>query len=434
MPAALDRWECSYLASRRQGWLLVYGRRKTGKTWLLRRCVDWGLYATATGDGECIVEERGGGPRITGLGDCASLVAGWLRRGRGLAVLDEFQRLPRRYWELLAAVAGEAEPGLIACGSSMGVVRRVFDRRSPLLGLFEAFHVDLVDVADAIASLRRLGLGAREAVLWAVVARDPWLLRHVEPRGDPWRALAAHAAGLTPAARGLVGEVFEEEERQLTRVYDAVLRLLAEGYWRAAEIAARLYEAGLVSSPQPGSATGVLRVLEEMGLVKRVPLWRTRGARVYYRHRSPLLSLLYSVADVVEELGQPPSVEALRSRYGVELQFTLGELLARLHGARRGYSLQPSGRDVDVVLLDGRGRPLIGYEVKMGRMAAGEAEGYASWIRGLGIPRAGAVALEGFTAPPRGLDEALDAEAVAEAAEELSRRSRAEAAEGRIPG
>ena len=71
--------------------------------------------------------------------------------------MDEFQWLPERYWDLLGTVAQEAEERFVVCGSSLGIVSRVFDRRSPLLGLFEAFRVDLVSVADAIASLSRWG-------------------------------------------------------------------------------------------------------------------------------------------------------------------------------------------------------------------------------------------------------------------------------------
>ncbi len=419
----LNRWECNYLVENSNKWLLVYGRRKTGKTWLLRRCIEWSLYATITRSGECILEERDTGYRVAGLGECIDAIAKRLRRGSGSIVIDEFQRLPTRYWDVIALTGQEAEAGLIACGSSLGIAARIFNRNSPLLGLFEAFRVDLVDVADTITSLHNWGLPSREAVLWSVIARDPWLLMHVEPRGEPWRILAQHARGLVPAARGLIGEVFVEEERQLSRVYDATLRLLAGGYWRASDIAARLYAAGLVSSPQPGSATGVLGVLEEMGLVERIPLWRTRGARTYYRHRSPLVSLLYQVADSVDELGMTPGPEALRARYGLELQFTIGELLARRHASRRAYSIQPGGRDVDVVLLERRGHAAWGYEVKMGGVTVREAESIAAWIRSLGVPRAGVVTLGGVSGVVRGLDEVMDAEVLVEEAERLRRRT-----------
>ncbi len=102
----IERWECRLLRGLSRGgrWVLVYGRRKTGKTWLLRRCWDWVLYATVTGDGACIVEERGRGPRLVPVQDCIGAAASLIRRiGDGGVVVDEFQRLPRRYWELLAA-------------------------------------------------------------------------------------------------------------------------------------------------------------------------------------------------------------------------------------------------------------------------------------------------------------------------------------------
>ena len=417
----IHRWECSYLAkrSREQSWVLVYGRRKTGKTWLLRNCVNWGLYATVTHSGECIVEERAS-RRSIGLRECLSMATQWLRRQGESIVIDEFQRVPEKYWDLLAIAAQEAERSLILCGSSLGIARRIFDERSPLLGFFEAFRVDLASIADTIASLHGQGLGAREAVLWSIIVRDPWVLLHIKPQGEPWKLLAERAAGLVPAAKGLIGEVFSEEDRQLSRVYEAVLQLLAQGYWRAADIAAKLYEAGLSTSPQPGVATGVLRVLEEVGLVERIPLWRTRRARVYYRHRSSLVSLLYSIADYVEEVGETPSPDTLLARYGVELQFNLGELLAERKGLRRGYSIPQGGRDIDVVLLDKRGRPEWGYEVKMGRLDTREAENIAEWIRSLRIPHAGIVALGGVSGDTSRVDEALDAKAIVEEAEKLS--------------
>ena len=429
----IERRECSYLGAAGERWLLLYGRRKTGKTWLLRRCSGWTLYATVASDGHCILETRGKGRETLPAPSCVERIATALRR-RGVVVVDEFQRLPRSLWDHVAAASWEAEAGLRLCGSSMRLAAKVFSRNSPLLGLAAPLRVDIAAYSDTLASLRRAGLPPRDAALWAVVARDPWLLRHTAPgRSEPWRVLSAEAPRLLPAARGLVGEVFEEEERQLTRLYDAVLRLLAEGYWRAADIAQRLHQAGLAPSPEAGYATGVLAVLEEIGLVERVPLWRTRRSRRYYRHRSSLLALLYSVADEVEELGLTPSPDALRSRYGVELGFNIGEMMAERHGLARGYSIQPGGRDVDAVLLDRHGSPQWGYEVKAGPMSAGELRGLAEWLRSLGIPRAGAVALGGLPpAASRLLDDALDAEGLAELAarlaEEAAERARREAA------
>ncbi len=182
------------------------------------------------------MEERAS-KRSIGLRECLFMATQGLRKRGESIVIDEFQRVPEKYWDLLAITAQEAERSLILCGSSLGVARRVFDERSPLLGFFEAFHVGLASIADTIASLHGQGLGPREAVLWSIIVRDPWVLLHIRPRSEPWKLLAERAAGLVPAARGLIGEVFSEEDRQLSRIYEAVLQLLAQGYWRAADIA-----------------------------------------------------------------------------------------------------------------------------------------------------------------------------------------------------
>ncbi len=419
----IDRWECRALSSTKRGWLLVYGRRKTGKTWLLRRCTEWQLYATLTSTGECIITSRGDGRAgFVGLRDCLERVARMLAKRDVLVVLDEFQRLPRRYWDFIANIHAESEGRLIACGSAMRIANEVYGKSSPLLGVFAAFQVGIAYLPDTIVSLVEHGLGEREALLWALVARDPWILAHVEPRGNPWEALAVNASRLVPVARGLVGEVFSEEERQLTRLYDTVLSLLARGVWRAAEIAHSLYSLGLVSSPHPGMATGPLKTLESMGLVERIPLWRTRGSRVYYRQRSSLLAILYSVRDAVEELGLEPSPDQLAARYGLELQFSVGELLAEAKGLRRAYSIPVGEPDIDVVLLDKRERPVWGYEVKTGALGEAEARRAIERLKRHGIPFAGLVSL--VEKPPSLGDEQLGPAELVELARKAWREKR----------
>ena len=427
----IERWECSAVrrAAEEARWLLLYGRRKTGKTWLLRRCSNWSLYVTVTSEGSCIVEERGGSPRLLSPRQCLEDTVLPALRRPGVVVLDEFQRLPRIHWDSLAAASWDAEASLMLCGSSMAVARTVFERHSPLLGLLLPLHVDIASYEDTLVSLATAGLEPRQAALWAVVARDPWLLRHLAPAGDPAETLAREAHRLEPAARGLIGEVFEEEERQLTRLYDAVLSLLAQGYWSAASLAKKLHEAGLVSKPAPSSVTGVLDVLASMGLVQRLPLWRTRGARRYYRHRSSLLAVLYAAAPLVEEIGLQPSSEEIRSRLGLELGFNIGEMLAAEKNLRQGYSL-PGPRDIDVVLLDKKGRAKWGYEVKAGPMTQGEAEELARWLHSLGVENAGVVALAGIRGEARGLAEAIDAQGLLDRAQRLAEKRRQEAATG----
>jgi len=398
----IDRWECSLLRRHRESWLLLYGRRKTGKTWLLRNCVEWDVYAHVTRASQCILDSHGRAGLVE-LKECFETLGKTLRRG-GVVVLDEFQRLPDEYLDLVAFAHGDAEGRLYACGSSYGLVHRVFEPRSPLLGIFQALHVDIASTWDTIASLAHAGLDPEDAAIWAPLARDPWILAHVRPEGDPWRVLAAKAHTLAPTARGLIGEVFSEEGRSLTRTYEAVLELLAQGVWRASDIAHHLYTRRLASTPTPGTATGILAVLEKMGLVKSVPLWKTRGARRYYRHRSTLTSLLYRLSATVEA-GLTPDPETIRSWYGTEAQFDIGELLADYHGLTQAHTILPTGEDIDAVLLDKKGRPQWGYEIKLGAITRAEAAKAIERMRRLGIPAAGLISMT--RRPPRLGDKQL---------------------------
>ncbi len=410
----LDRGECVELAGTSAS-LLVYGRRKVGKTWLVRNCVEWDGYFLVTRDGRCFGE---GGLEPLEPGDCIKAVVGALGGG-GTVVVDEFQRLRPEYLDLLGHKLSTSKGRALLLGSSLSIVEKVFAAHSPLLGLVEAYRVDLADPGDTLVSLAaRCGLDAAEAAMWFGIARDPWILGLAEPGGDPVEVLVSRAERLTPAAPGLVGEVFSEERRALTRTYDAILRTLARGEWRLPVIAHRLHAAGLTPSGAPSHVTPYLSVLEKMGLVERVRLWRTRGARVYYRHRSTLLSLLYYMLDYVE-LGVKPGLEAVRSRYALELQFDLGELLARHKGLERAYMVSPEGWDVDVVLLDRRGRPVWGYEVKLGGITPSEARRAADRIRGAGIPRAGVVSLSEEPPEIREIDEALGPEHLLEMARKV---------------
>jgi hypothetical protein len=89
----------------------------------------------------------------------------------------------------------------VLSGSSFGVVERVFSRRSPLLGLVNPVDVGIVSYADAVASLAER-MGAREALLWAVVLRDPWVIPFADLSADPAQFVAENAGRLAIACSG----------------------------------------------------------------------------------------------------------------------------------------------------------------------------------------------------------------------------------------
>jgi len=73
-------------------WTLIYGRRKTGKTTLVKRNLRMDLYVLMADSGNVITLDD----RMVRVDVAMREVRVVLRRG-GVAVIDEFQRLPEVY-------------------------------------------------------------------------------------------------------------------------------------------------------------------------------------------------------------------------------------------------------------------------------------------------------------------------------------------------
>lgn len=85
-------------------------------------------------------------------------------------------------------------------------------------------------------------------------------------------------------AKGLIGEVFKEEERQLTYIYYKILLLLGEGIRRTSEIAGIIQPKG-----EELTISSMINKLVKMGLVQRIP---TLSRENFYKIRSSPLSLI----------------------------------------------------------------------------------------------------------------------------------------------
>ncbi len=375
---------------------------------MARLLVDWELYATVTRDNTVIVERRGHEPRAVSAEDAAREILSILR-DEGVVVLDEFQRLLERYWQMLALAHPDGTLVLVA--SSLGVVNKVFSTRSPLLGLVAPVRIGLISLGDAITSLVPR-LGPLDSVLWGVLLREPWLSAMPGVfSAKPWEWIADSANLLYSVAQSLVGEVFSEEERRLTRLYEAVLRLLGAGVWDSRTLATILHQRGLIETPSPSTVTGVLEKLGDMGLVVKTRLWRTRGKRVYYRHSSPLLAIVYGLAEKHAIDEYPQALGTLRETalalYARELQFSLAELLAEHHGGIPSYTILPHGEgDVDIVVLDKAAKkPIAAYEVKMGTCRRSDYLKTIERARKTGAEKIGIICLRGaIDKPPASLE------------------------------
>ena len=340
------------------GWVLLFGRRKTGKTYIVKHMVKHENYFFVTRGGLILEhDEQLSYPvfeeRIKNL----------LLKDITV-VVDEFQRLPGRFLDLLHYQSPESRAKLILVGSSLSVARKLMEKRSPLLGIVRPVRIGLIRPADVIRGLSNLE--PELALKIAPYIRDPWIIRFVNPANFRISEVINAIRFNVPA---LIGEVFSEEERNLTDRYELVMRALSLGNSSPGEIAG--YISGFIEKElRSQDVKSYLANLLRMGIASRIRL--TGRKRYIYGIESPLIDLFYYLdtklgyyeVDVpMDELENLASVKE-----GVYFERFVLDLIASIYGARVQRSIEP---EIDGILVK-RGRIVASVEVKMGSISREE--------------------------------------------------------------
>lgn len=371
-------------------WLLVYGRRKVGKTFLLRELCHLEHYYTIRRD-RAVLAPQG----TISLLEMSKEIKQLLIQNETV-VVDEFQRLDEGLWEEL--VQQHPQGRLIFSGSSLRVVKKIFEPQSALLGFLTPFKVGFVSPRDILSQLQREFTPERLMEL-STFLREPWLVPLYQNQ-----ALLNYLFDLVTKNQqtitSLVGEIFTEEERELSRKYQAILLLIGSGIWNTKELTSLLYARNLIPDPSPTHLIQYLKNLEEMELVESIKLHKTKGN--YYRLRSPIMNVFYYLESRYNLSTRTISLEevkpTLEKLANLEIQNFIADIFAELYEGRKEYFISPE-REVDFIITQ-RNKPIIVGEVKWkvltaddGRKFLRNAEGLAG--RKVLVGKSGTITEEG---------------------------------------
>ena len=377
--------------------VVVYGRRRLGKTYLLRwfcrgkPCV---YYVAAELPYEQLAAEFSSeASRLTGLpirGDVVEVLEAlcrlWGSGGKLVVVLDEFQylveadpSLPSRLQRSIDTRLRECNMMLVLCGSAVSF----FEKR--LLG----YQAPLYGRRTAEIRIRPLTLGGvwgfnpslsleEAALLYMVAGGTPAYLAMVPGRLDH-RSFIRFA--LTPGS-----PLYEEplwllkEETREPRTYLALLRAVAEGRVSPSEAA---QAAGI----DPRSVTRYVELLEELWIVERVrPLGRRKPVQLRFRDNffRFWFTFVLPLRHVAELRGPEEAAAIVESRLElyagrVFSESIIAELALRLAAARvidvRPVEAGPwwrGGTEIDYVVRE-PGRATAFIEAKWSTLTAREA-------------------------------------------------------------
>lgn len=365
------------------GWVLLYGRRKVGKTFILRNKIRHDVYVTVSRDGFSYAT---GLPmeRISSFEALVNMIGPALKDGKTV-IVDEFQRLPERFIDEV----GTFHPAgrLILSGSSMKVVERVIGTSSPLLGLASPFKLGLVRPVDV---LRSFGAYPPETAMpLASYLRDPWLTQILGDLRSLDSFLRAALRTSRIAVPALIGEVFVESERKLSQVYEGIIRALGSRIWSPGDVAQRLHETGILRT---GSATEVMQYisnLREMGLVDKVNILGKKRRRAYMLS-SNIMDTFYYLVDKhrIDEEERPWDElrDNLKGATSRAVQRFVGTLFAQTERGQLEYSFDP---ELDFIVTSGRKRsPRIVGEVRWGKYSKKDVRDFSDKVEDMGCRKA----------------------------------------------
>ena len=391
---ALDRAWAS-----RPGLAIVYGRRRIGKTRLLREWIDrlprgtptiyymahlasheYNLARLAGRLAEALDQPALAKARVPGLQDLLALA---LRGREALLVIDEFTywaraepRVVSEMQEVVDHLLPQTRSLIVLTGSLVGVVeRQILGGGSPLYARSLArLRLAPLPPKRAHPLLPRMTPEERIAT-YALLGGIPHYLclaqGHSDHREVFWDLFLPPHAPLRHEAELLLREEFREPT-----VYSTILRAIAQGYTTPA----RVSQATGIPLPHLSS---YLSTLEALGYVGReVPLFRKKGT-LYIK--DPLLRTWASLVEPFQELIELGRAEAAYARALERLpQLVAGEWerLIAMHllekYSREGYTeagkLVHRGEEIDVALLDPQGRRAIVAEAKWGSYTVNDVE------------------------------------------------------------
>ena len=341
-----------------QKWILLYGRRKTGKSFLVENFLKYDDFFFVKKDRTVVLKKTAQSLTYEAF---LALLRRDIEDGK-TAVIDEFHRLGEDFLEELHRVKTGGQVILIS--STLHLSKRLVSKNSSLLGLVAEFPLGLISLQDTLAALSPFDLEPKAKLELAILLREPLAVDYFDEKKGAREQFTQVLLGSMRTIPALVGEVFSEEERTLSAVYEGVLRAIANGHCNSGEISSYLFSRKLIAKDDPGLGSQYLQNLQDFGLIRRIKIFGK--GKYIYKHNSPLVRIFY-YADEKYNISERTVGAAEVGRIVDELLPRIVEDEVRLYFAEKmGLEesvMQGADFDVDVCLLR-FSRPQMVMEVK----------------------------------------------------------------------
>ncbi|MFH1638523.1 MAG: AAA family ATPase [Candidatus Woesearchaeota archaeon] len=281
----IERKETKKLKLQRN-WIFLFGRRKTGKSFLAKNFINWDEYFFIKRDKAILSEKEG----LLGYETFLNILKRQLKNDK-IIVVDEFHRLGDDFLDIIHSL--ERNGKLIVISSTLFLSKQLLGKRSPILGLFAEMPLKIISLDDTLKALNKLklDLSKKELLENAILLREPITVMSFDKNQKARNTFSEVILGSIKTVPALVGEIFLEEEKTLSAVYEGILRAIAVGKTVSTEIANYLFSKKLIINNDASIVQQYLKNLIEFGIIKRIQVYNRK--KFIYKHISPLVSLFY---------------------------------------------------------------------------------------------------------------------------------------------
>jgi len=222
----------------------------------------------------------------------------------------------------------------------------------------------LIDERDILRFCLKKLKNQKEAVETAVYMREPWTVHFYKEGIGGKKFVVNTMLGSRLAIPGLIGEIFLEEERELSKVYEGILRCISNGKNKPSEIANTLFSRKLIAKNSPTTVQQYLVNLSRIGLVERLKVFGKKGS--LYKHISSVFELYFYLDEKYnfsEKILNRKFVEkVLEQLLPKQVEDFFRNLLSKVYGLDKAVWVTRD-YDIDIVLLRFK-KPLVFAEVK----------------------------------------------------------------------
>jgi AAA+ ATPase superfamily predicted ATPase len=338
----IERYETD-IAKKAKKYLLIYGRRKVGKTFMVKNFLKYDIYVLIKKGGGMYIE---GGPvkNLDSYRQFTEFLSAWLSENK-IIVIDEFQRLPEEFLEFLQLQYPNGR--VILTGSSFHIIKDVISPKSPILGLCSDLRLSLISPLDIFNGLAKT-LSKQSAFELSPYFSDPWVIPYLSKNKNNIEDILLLSKSTVNA---LIGEVFLEEEKKLSQVYEGIIRSLALGRWKLGLMADLLYSRKVLKKPDQHLVKPYLKNMESMDLIKRIPIFNKKEFK--YMVKSPIMELSFMLDEKYNFFQQDVSRNTLKKEISnilpKHIERFAGELFAQVYDGTYEY-FYSKDFDIDFII------------------------------------------------------------------------------------